>query len=176
MGKMTEIIVDYDREIARASKDIMGIQGNIANAGIVGKDFFDEYIKGYEKIVIDAIHETGCRTIYHNCGKARVLLECYRDLGMTAWETVADHPVGDTSISMAKRVLGDQMTLIGNLDQVDFLKHAKIEEICDRTKQIVEDGKSGGRFIFSCSDYLEVGTPIENVKAVVDTVNSYAVY
>lgn len=27
-------------------------------------------------------------------------------------------------------------------------------------------GKKGAHYIFACSDYLEIGTPLENVKAL----------
>jgi uroporphyrinogen decarboxylase len=176
MSKLTEIIIRQDREIALATKDLMGIQGNIANSGMTGKQFFDEHILPFEKRIVDAISETGCCTLYHNCGKAKVLQESYIDLGITAWETVADEPIGDNELSHAKRNVGDKITLVGNLDQVKFLKTASIKEVEKKTEELVAIGKPGGRYVFSCSDYLEIGTPLENVEAMIRTTKAVGKY
>ena len=176
MSKLTEIIIEQDREIALATKDMMGIQGNIANSGLTGKQYFDEYILPYEKKVVDAIRETGCHALYHNCGRAKVLQKSYIDLGISAWETVADEPIGDSELSDAKKNIGDRITLIGNLDQVNFIKVASVGQVQAKTEELVAAGKPGGRYIFSCADYLEIGTPFENVEAIIRTVKSAGAY
>ena len=35
-----------------------------------------------------------------------------------------------------------------------------------RAYELMMTGKQGGHYIFACSDYLEAGTPLENVKAL----------
>jgi uroporphyrinogen-III decarboxylase len=75
---------------------------------------------------------------------------------MTVWETVSEPP------------RGDKICLLGNLDQVDFLKRATPAEVAARTREVMAVGKPGGRFIFSTSDYLEKDTPRENVVAMIE--------
>jgi len=50
------------------------------------------------------------------------------------------------------------------------------EEVADRTRDVMETGKPGGRYIFSTSDFLEKGTPIENVKAMIAAAKEAGVY
>jgi len=37
-------------------------------------------------------------------------------------------------------------------------------------------GKPGGRYIFAASDYLEKGTPLENVKKVIEVAKREGSY
>jgi hypothetical protein len=50
------------------------------------------------------------------------------------------------------------------------LRHSESRDgqMIRRKLEIVEAGKPGGRFIFSTSDYLEAGTPRENVVAMIE--------
>ena len=58
------------------------------------------------------------------------------------------------------------MILFGNFAQVHFLKEATPEEVEKKACGLMMTGKPGGHYIFACSDYLEIGTPLENVKAL----------
>jgi uroporphyrinogen-III decarboxylase len=168
MEKMTELMVESNNALADTDFKCIGIQGNIANAGMVGAVFFDKYILPYEKELAKAIQDAGKFTLYHNCGKARVLQESYVKMGLDMWETVAAPPQGDNDLKEAKELIGDSITLSGNLDQVNFLKKAALEEIEKEVTRIMNIGKPGGRYIFAASDFLEKGTPLENVKKVIE--------
>jgi uroporphyrinogen-III decarboxylase len=168
MEKMTELMVESSNALTDTDFQCIGIQGNIANAGMVGAVFFDKYILPYEKELAKAIQDAGKFTLYHNCGKARVLQESYVKMGLDMWETVAAPPQGDNDLKEAKELIGDSITLSGNLDQVNFLKKAALEEIEKEVTRIMHIGKPGGRYIFAASDFLEKGTPLENVKKVIE--------
>jgi uroporphyrinogen decarboxylase len=176
MNKLTSLAVAHDSEFAAANGDVIGIQGNIANAAVIGSDFFDEFILPYEKKLVEAISGSGSFTIYHNCGRAEVLQKSYVEMGLSAWETVAEAPQGDNSLERAKKNIGDKITLIGNLDQVNFLKTASVEEVEKKAEEIMNTGKPGGRYIFACSDFLEKDTPYDNVKALVRSARMHARY
>jgi len=143
---------------------------------MVGADFFDKYILPFEKELVKAIQDVGKFTLYHNCGKAKVLQESYVKMGLDMWETVAALPQGDNDLKEAKDLIGDRITLSGNLDQVHFLKKASFEEIEEEVARIMHIGKPGGRYIFAASDFLEQGTPVENVKKVIEVAKREGCY
>lgn len=176
MNKLTEICIEYNCELANANKDVISYTGNIANSGLIGKDFFNSFILPYEKKVVNAIHQAGSFTLYHNCGRAEILQDSYIEMGMTAWETISEEPRGDNDLARAKRNIGDKITLVGNLDQIDFLKKATTDEVYEKVEKMMEIAKPKGRYIFSCSDFLERGTPIENVKAMIDAAKLFGRY
>jgi hypothetical protein len=166
MDTLTRGMIAYNRPMIEGGVEMIGLQGHMANGRSVSADYFMQHVFPYEKQLIDAIHAQGAFTVYHNCGFARALWPCYRELGMTVWETVAEPPQGDNTLVDAKQTLGDRMTLLGNLDQVNFMKTATPEVVAERAREIMRIGKPGGRYIFACSDFLEKNTPVENVKAM----------
>ncbi len=162
--------------LADTAVDCIGIQGHMAGGATTGPDFFRQFVQQYEARVINAIHAADKFSVYHNCGCAKSLYANYAELGMTVWETVSEPPRGDNRLADAKAALGGSICLLGNLDQVDFLKHATPAEVAAKTRQIVETGKPGGRFIFSTSDYLEKNTPRENVVAMIEAAKAAGAY
>jgi uroporphyrinogen-III decarboxylase len=95
---------------------------------------------------------------------------------MTVWETVAEPPQGDNDLAEAKRTMGDRICLLGNLDQLRFLKTASSSEVDERTRRIVRTGKPGGRYLFAASDFLEKNTPLANVQAMLRAAEEEGVY
>ena len=176
MGRLADAMAVYAAAFAESGIDALGVQGHMAGATTVSPDFFGRFVLPYEKRVLDAIHAAGLFSVYHNCGCARALYPQYRELGMSVWETVAEPPRGDNRLAEAKAALGDRICLLGNLDQVYFLKRASPSEVDARTREIVRTGKPGGRFIFSTSDFLEKGTPRENVVAMIEAAKDEGRY
>jgi uroporphyrinogen-III decarboxylase len=175
MDFFTRLVVENHELLADSQFDAIGIQGNIANGSLVGQAFFEEHIMPCEQRALAPLRAAGKPTIYHNCGKARVLYPSYKKLGITAWETISPPNQGDNNLADAKAYFSDHpLVLIGNLDQVHFLKTATPKEVFDKAAEIMATGKPGGRFIFSTSDYLEANTPVENVRAMIAGARSCA--
>lgn len=176
MDKLTDRMIAYSEPLIEGGADAIGLQGHIANSRSVSTDFFMEHVFPYEKRLIEAIHARGAFTVYHNCGFARTFYPCYRELGMSVWETVSEPPQGDNDLAEAKRAMGDRVCLLGNLDQLRFLKIATPEEVAEKTRAIIRIGKPDGRYLFAASDFLEKGTPLENVKAMLRAAEEEGVY
>jgi uroporphyrinogen decarboxylase len=176
MSKLARQMVIYNTVLAQTKVDCVGIQGNIANGSLFGSDYFAKLIEPYEKKVIDAIHAQNKFTIYHNCGSAKKLYPNYKRMGFTVWETVSEPPIGDNNLKEAKQYFGEKICLLGNMDQVNFLKTASSEEVAERTCSIIEAAKPGARFIFSTSDFLEKDTPLENVKTMIKVAKHVGYY
>lgn len=176
MSFFTDMVVEEHEIYAKSAFDAVGLQGNIANGAIMGADFFDEFVLPYEKRAVDVLKRAGKPTIYHNCGKAKILYPEYKKLGITVWETVAPDPQGDSKLADAKEYFGDALILSGNFDQVHFLKEGTEEEIEKAAYDQMMVGKEGGHYIFACSDYMEVGTPLANVKAMLKGARAAASY
>ena len=166
MNFFADLVVSDHEIFAESQFDCVGMQENIANGGMMGPDYFEEYVLPYEKKAIDVLRQGEKPIIYHNCGKARVLYPAYKKLGITVWETISEEPQGDNVLAEAKEYFKNDLILFGNFDQVHFLKEASPKEVEKRAYDLMMTGKKGGHYIFACSDYLEIGTPLENVKAL----------
>ncbi len=166
MNFFTDMVAEDYKIFGMSEFDAVGIQGNIANGAIMSCDFFEEYVLPYERRALEVLIEAGKPTVYHNCGNAKFLYPCYKKLGITVWETVSPRPQGDNTLAEAKEYFGDDLVLSGNFDQVFFLKQSTPEEVEKAAYDQMMVGKKGAHYIFACSDYLEIGTPLENVKAL----------
>ena len=176
MSKFADLIGKSNEIFAISEFDSVGVAGNIANGSMVGESFFNQHILPYETIALKPLIQANKPTIYHNCGYAKKLYSCYKTLGVTCWETIAQLPQGDNCLQDAKEFFGTSIVLCGTLDQVVYLKNATPEEIFALAAQTVLIGKPNAHYIFAASDFLEKGTPIENIRAMIAGAKSTAAY
>jgi uroporphyrinogen decarboxylase len=178
--KMIRYFTDRLKKIYKlyieAGADVINIGANNANGTLMGPLNFKKYVLEYEKELNEMVKKEGAFVLYHNCGDAGSLLDVYRELPMDAYETLTPPPLGDTIFEEALEKFNKDVTLVGNIDQVEFLKTATPEQVKERVKDIVEKGKKRGNFILSTSDFFFENTPYENIKAFVKTGLEFGKY
>jgi uroporphyrinogen-III decarboxylase len=147
--------------------DVLNIGGNVAG-GFLGRENFERYIMGYEQEFIANLKATGKKINYHNCGSIMELLDSYKKLGMDIVEPVAPPPLGDGDLEEAVRIANGAYTLIGNIDQVNVIQKGTPGQIHKKVKEALAIGRDYPGFILQPADFLEYGTPRENVEAYVE--------
>jgi uroporphyrinogen decarboxylase len=130
----------------------------------------------YERRYIEFLQQNGTPAMYHNCGQIMNLVESYIDLGVRVVEPFSPPPLGDADLARAKQLVGGRYVMLGGIDQVHVLQKGSIEQIQRTTADTIRTGKPGGRFIFQPVDFLEYGTPLENVEAYVAAALENAAY
>ena len=163
-------------QFANAGADVLTFEGNIANGSMVGPNYFETNILAYEKRIIKAIQESGPFVLYHNCGDTNAMFDVYNRLGLDALETLTEKPFGDTDIDHALLVLNNNITVIGNIDQIEFLRTASRGEIRERVKSLLEKFKTRRKFILGTSDYISEGTSYENIKTFSDAGREFGAF
>ncbi|HHW49651.1 MAG TPA: hypothetical protein GXX14_13695 [Clostridiaceae bacterium] len=158
------------RYVLKEGVDVLSYAGNIASGTMVGPDFFRKNVMEYEKQLIGFIQSKGTHVLYHNCGDARNMIEVYNELGIHAFESITEPPYADNDLKDAVTRFDEHITLIGNLDQVTFLKEATPEEVKAKVKEKLEivGGRKG--FILGTTDFIDENTPYENLFAMVEAV------
>jgi uroporphyrinogen decarboxylase len=173
MEYFTGTLIENARQITEEGVDVLSYGGNVANATLVGPKYFMENIFKYEKQIIDFIQDKGTHVLYHNCGDADNMFDVYNKLGFHAYESITEPPFANNSLKDAVDRYDESITLIGNMDQINFLKQATPDEVKAKTIEKLEIiGKRKG-FIFGTSDFLEEDTPYENLYALAETVKNY---
>jgi uroporphyrinogen decarboxylase len=153
------------RQFVAAGGEFLCIGGNEANGATAGPDYFRRYVFEYEVQLMEALHGFGGRGIYHNCGRAALLLPILREIGMDVYESLTPRPFGDTDLVQATRIMSD-VALMGGLDQIDFLRKATPAMVRQRIREMAEIAARHGRFILGTSDYINEATPVENLHAL----------
>jgi len=172
--------IEYEKELmdtlAQVKPDLCQIGGLMAQGNFLGPHFYRDHVLPYDREYIREMHLRGLKTVYHNCGFSRVLLEDYRELGTDAFETFPPPPMGDGDINLVKHTLGVDTVLIGNIDQTHLLREATPDEVYRVTRDTVLAGKPGGRFILMTADEVFPDTPPKNLKAMADAGVEYGWY
>lgn len=168
-------ILDYTRAIDEAGVDVHCIGGNVPG-GFLGKRCYDDYILPFEKKYIDIVQANGTPAMYHNCGQIMNLIESYKELGAKIIEPFSPPPLGDAVLAKAKKIVNGDYVMVGGVDQVNVIQKGSIDQIKKITEKTIKTGKVGGKFILQSADFLEYGTPLENIEAYVETAMQFAEY
>ena len=154
---------DYIDAILDSGVDAICMGGNVAG-GFVGNHCFENYIMPHEKHFIDHIHERGVPIIYHNCGRAMELVPGYLKMGLDNIEPWSPKPLGNTDLDELRKLWNGEFSVTSGVDQVNVLQNGTIEDVRKATLEAVEKGKQFPCFILQNVDFIEYGTPVENVK------------
>jgi hypothetical protein len=87
---------------------------------VVGKRFFERYLRGYETRWVERIRRAGKRSFIHMDGTLRGLLREVASVGFDVIEAVTPAPVGDLTFEEMRRLAGPSQILWGGLPGVCF--------------------------------------------------------
>lgn len=122
---------------------------------------FDEYIVPYLGGVIAAYREMGFYSIKHTDGNimpiARQMVDCKPD----ALHSL--DPQGGVSLSEVRRLYGDEVALIGNVN-CGLLQTGTHEECVADVMRCLHEGMAGFGYIFSTSNCAYTGLPLERYE------------
>lgn len=76
-------------------------------------------------------------------------------------------------LGIVKKAIGEKVTLAGNLHPVSLMLSASAEEVYKAALQCLEIGASGGRFLLSTAGGLAPGTPLRNLLAMEEALDSF---
>ena len=130
------------------STGIHSISMNETWTGVgVAKEHFVEFMKPYEAECVKAAHDAGYLVSFHNCGRAKLLLEDIADTGPDAVETLtSDRSSGDVDLADAKRRIGDRVCLFGGFNE-HLLHEAGEKEVIEEVKRCIDAAGEGGGYV-----------------------------
>jgi len=163
MDKITRHTTRYLRAQAEAGAQALMLFDSFA--GIIGPQDFEELNLPFVEQVFADLKDTGVPLIYFGLG-AHASLPKLSQCG-------ADVIGVDYGLSLAHAIetLGDGVSVQGNLDPfVLFQSHEQIEE---RVKTTLAEGKAARGHIFNLGHGVMPGTPVDGVRAMVDAVHAH---
>jgi uroporphyrinogen decarboxylase len=124
-------------------------------------EMFDKYIAPYLSAVITAFREMGYYSIKHTDGNimpiARQMVDCKPD----ALHSL--DPQGGVDLAEMKRIYGNEVALIGNVN-CGLLQTGSEEECTQDVLRSLRDGMPGYGYIFSTSNCAYTGLPLERYE------------
>jgi MtaA/CmuA family methyltransferase len=153
----------FARAQVESGADIIGV-GDAA-ASLVGPAIYEEFVWSYEKKLVDGLHDLGSRVRLHICGKTRRIFAGMGRLGADIVDLDYFAPVDE-----ARRVMGPEQVLLGNIDPVRALKDGTPESV--RAAIAACHRQAGRNYIAGAGCELARGTPPENVRSLTEYARS----
>ncbi len=141
--------------------------------------FFERFVVDYTGPMIERIHAHGMYARLHCHGRISQVLPMIVDMGADALDPVEAPPTGDIALADVKRLYGDRLCLMGNL-QLRDLETLSADEMRSVVRQTIEAGKPGGGFVI-----MPTASPINadlspvtarNYRVFIETALEYGAY
>jgi len=155
-------IAQYENVAALWYTDDLGFKTQT----LVSPDDLREFVFPWHKKMVDIAHERGQPALLHSCGNLEEVMDDIIDVcGFDAKHSFEDviMPIEDV-----KEKYGDRIAILGGVD-VDFLTTASIDEVRQRTRQVLERCMPGGGFALGTGNSVANYVPVQNYLAMLET-------
>ncbi len=144
------------------------------NAGpFMSPRHFAEFITPYLAQITKAYREMGFYVIKHTDGNIMPILDQLVSTGPHALHSL--DPQAGVDIAEVKRLYGDQLCLIGNVNCA-MLDTGTPEQIAESVRYALRNGMPGGGYIFSTSNCIYTGMPLASYEVMLDVWRREGVY
>jgi uroporphyrinogen decarboxylase len=126
---------------------------------------FSEYITPYLARLTQAYREMGFYVIKHTDGNIMPILDQLAQTNPHALHSI--DPMAGVDIAEVKRLVGDKVCLIGNVNCAT-LDSGTEEEIAASVRYALRSGMPGGGYIFSTSNCIYTGMPLKNYELMLE--------
>lgn len=147
MGERTHRLVQYLAERARGR--VFRFWGpEYAGPSLMRPGLFREYVVRYLADIVRLVQKSGNVAVVHCHARLRGILEMIAEMGPDGLEPIECEPAasGDVSLAEVKRLLGDQICLMGNI-QGPLLETGTPDEVESAVRRAIDEGAPGGGFI-----------------------------
>ena len=134
---------------------------------------FEEFIAAYLKEIIVSYHDMNYYVIKHTDGNIMPILKQMVDCGPDALHSL--DPQGGVDLAEVKRLYGDRVCLIGNVN-CGVLQTGTEEECTADVKRSLAQGMNGWGYIFSTSNCVYTGLPLRRYELMQQAWRMYGVY
>lgn len=178
--RMVEMVVDVHvtlaRRAVRAGADIVSLGDDYAwNVGpmMSPADFREFFLPGIKRVV-QAAHEEGALCLKHCDGNIWMLLDGFVEAGFEGINPL--EPIAGMDLAEVKRLYGDKVCLLGNVDCGYTLSEAPLREVEADVKRCLREGGPGGGYVLMSSNSLHSSVRPENYRTMVETAHRYGNY
>ncbi len=149
LDRLTEASMAWAVAQAQRGVDAVLISSAFAGGSFISPQMYREFVVPYERRVTDAVKAIGVPVYTHTCGKIGDRLELMAETGTQGIDTLDPPPLGNVELAEAKRRIGDQLFIKGNMNSVSILAYATREQVIAEASERIHIGGEKGGFILS---------------------------
>ena len=136
-------------------------------------DMMSEFVIPYLAKLIQGYRDLGFYTIKHTDGNIMPILDQLVQTNPHALHSL--DPQGGIDMAQVKKLVGDKVCLIGNVN-CGLMQTGTEEEVIASTRYALQHGMPGGGYIFSTSNCVFTGMDIKRYEMVVDVWKKEGIY
>ena len=162
------------RFLARAGRtlDLVFISDDIAGQQslLISLAMWERHLKPRLQRWCDLIHAHGLKVFYHTDGAARPLIKPILDCGVDVLNPI-QHACPGMDLAELKKEFGQRVIFHGGVDNQFALPRGTADDVRAETRRCLETLGAGRKGFICCSCHnVQAGTPLENVFAMIETV------
>ncbi len=165
---------DYVRRTNAAGVDGYRIIGGEYASEMLGPRGFDALVSPFDKPLVDLIHEAGAISHYHNHGDLHLFLERLAALGIDSLDPLEVPPYGNVDLGDAIRRIGDQVCLVGGLDDMEVLETRPTEEVVAMARETLKKAGNWSYMLAGTTSGTFTEKAARNFIALVDVAREFA--
>jgi len=174
--KILEYRSDEAAEIALNSPaELIMIPENLSS-DMVGKRFFEEYLKPFEEKWCERIKKRGKYSLVHMDGYLKGLLKEVSKVGFSVMEAMTPKPVGDLDISEFSDYVKSDTIMWGGIPGIFFTPTVSDEEFEKFVSKVIKIMISEPKYVLGIADQIPPDGIINRVKVISDMVEKYGLY
>jgi uroporphyrinogen decarboxylase len=135
--------------------------------------WFDDFVTPYLHRLVRGYRDQGWYVIKHTDGNIMPILDRLVDAGPHALHSL--DPQGGVDIAAVKRLVGDRVCLIGNVN-CGLLDSGTEAECVASARYALRSGMPGGGYIFSTSNCVYTGMRLARYELILDVLRREGVY
>ena len=164
------------RNAVRAGADVVIFGDDIAfrSGPMISPKAFEEFLLPYFTKAVHAVQEEGALCIKHSDGNIWPLLDLIVDTGVDGLNPL--EPFAGMDIGEVKKIYGDRICLIGNIDCGELLCNGSVEEVEHTVKETIKATAPDGGYIVSSSNSIHSSVKPKNYQAMIAATKKYGKY
>lgn len=162
MTGMAETILE------RTAARVLFVENGYASLGIESPALYRRWDLPVVAAVARVAHARGALLHVHQHGPSRAVLGDLADAGVDLVDPLERPPAGDVAdLAAVKREHGGRLALRGNIHAHEVLLRGRPADVERQVRECIEAAAAGGGYILATGDGAILGTPFENIEAMV---------
>ncbi|NCO34331.1 MAG: hypothetical protein GW893_10810 [Armatimonadetes bacterium] len=170
-----EIMVRYVDSFLAAPVDVAWLDICWATGAVMGPKNFERWALPDVVQTMDRVKQVPGKVMgLYTLGRIGKLMPMFVDAGVHFVETFEPNE-GDITLAEAKRRYGDRMCLMGNFDCL-VLAFGDVDDARREARRCLNEAMEGGGYVMVTADEVPADAKMDNLKAMVETVEEYGRY
>jgi MtaA/CmuA family methyltransferase len=164
----TDATSQFIKLMSQTGCDMVSNGDSPAGPEMISAEMYAQYAMPYSRRIVEVAHRENLAYALHICGNTDVILEHMKMTGADAFEL--DYK---TDISKIYNLFHNSSTFIGNIDPSGVLALGTVDDVRNKTLELLNFYKNSNRFILNAGCAIPPTTPPENLKIMIETARKF---